>query len=72
MITSVPLGEVITHLKSCGVEPLEGPVPKTGAIGPIESVYFRDPDGNMVEISNYPDVQGGVHEVQAISTSRLG
>ncbi len=54
LITSVPLGEVITHLKSRGVEPLEGPVPKTGALGPIESVYFRDPDGNMVEISNYP------------------
>jgi len=54
LITSVPLSQVIPHLKSCGVEPLEGPVPKTGATGPIESVYFRDPDGNMVEISNYP------------------
>ena len=54
LITSVPVHEVITHLKSCGVEPLEGPVPKTGALGPIESVYFRDPDGNMVEVSNYP------------------
>ena len=30
-----------------------GPVPKTGATGPIRSVYFRDPDGNLVEVSNY-------------------
>lgn len=54
LITSVPLSQFLPHLTSCGVEPLEGPVPKTGAIGPIESVYFRDPDGNMVEVSNYP------------------
>ena len=31
----------------------EGPVPKTGATGPITSVYFRDPDGNLIEVANY-------------------
>jgi catechol 2,3-dioxygenase-like lactoylglutathione lyase family enzyme len=35
------------------VEVLQGPVPRTGARGPILSVYFRDPDGNLVEVSNY-------------------
>jgi len=52
-ITSVPLEQVIDHLRSCGVEIIEGPVPRTGATGPILSVYFRDPDGNLLEISNY-------------------
>ena len=36
-----------------GVEIEAGPVPKTGATGPLISVYFRDPDGNLVEVSNY-------------------
>lgn len=53
LITSVPLGEVIAHLRACGVAILEGPVPRTGACGPIVSVYFRDPDLNLIEVSNY-------------------
>jgi len=53
LITSVPLGEVIAHLGACGVTIELGPVPKTGATGPIRSVYFRDPDGNLVEVSHY-------------------
>jgi catechol 2,3-dioxygenase-like lactoylglutathione lyase family enzyme len=53
LITSVPLGEVIAHLRACGVAILEGPVPRTGARGPIVSVYFRDPDLNLIEVSNY-------------------
>ena len=53
LITSVPLVEVIAHLRACGVPILEGPVPKTGARGPILSVYFRDPDLNLIEVSNY-------------------
>jgi catechol 2,3-dioxygenase-like lactoylglutathione lyase family enzyme len=40
------------HLGSSGVEVLEGPVRCTGAAGLITSVYFRDPDGNLIEISN--------------------
>jgi catechol 2,3-dioxygenase-like lactoylglutathione lyase family enzyme len=55
LITSVPLDEVIEHLHACDVPVLEGPVPRTGARGPIMSVYFRDPDQNLIEVSNYPD-----------------
>lgn len=51
-ITSVPIQQVIEHVKSCQVAILEGPVRRTGARGPIESVYFRDPDGNLIEVSN--------------------
>ena len=51
-ITSVPLPEVINHLSSCNVAVIEGPVLRTGATGPILSVYFRDPDMNLIEVSN--------------------
>jgi catechol 2,3-dioxygenase-like lactoylglutathione lyase family enzyme len=50
-IASVPLDEVIAKLKSSGVKIIEGPVMKTGATGPIRSVYVRDPDLNLIEIS---------------------
>jgi len=50
-VASVPLDEVIRRLAAEAV-PIElGPVPKTGATGPIRSVYVRDPDGNLVEIA---------------------
>ncbi|HSW82568.1 MAG TPA: VOC family protein [Usitatibacter sp.] len=52
-ITETPLAEVISHLKSHGVAIAQGPVEKTGAQGPMMSVYFRDPDGNLIEVSNY-------------------
>lgn len=52
-IASVPLPEVVRHLASCGVTVIEGPVKRTGARGPIVSVYFRDPDMNLIEVSNY-------------------
>jgi catechol 2,3-dioxygenase-like lactoylglutathione lyase family enzyme len=52
-VASVPIPDVITHLASCGVTLLEGPVKRTGARGPMVSVYFRDPDGNLIEVSNY-------------------
>jgi catechol 2,3-dioxygenase-like lactoylglutathione lyase family enzyme len=55
-VTTVPLSEVIEHIHSCGVEILEGPVAKTGAIGSITSIYFRDPDGNFIEVSNYENI----------------
>ena len=54
LVTDVPLERVVEHLASCGVELIEGPVERTGAMGSMESVYFRDPDGNLVEVSNYP------------------
>ena len=51
-LTSVPLPEVQRHLAECGVAVSEGPVRRTGAQGPILSVYFRDPDFNLIEVSN--------------------
>jgi catechol 2,3-dioxygenase-like lactoylglutathione lyase family enzyme len=51
-ITSVPIPEVVSHLNSCNVAVIEGPVQRTGATGPILSVYFRDPDMNLIEVSN--------------------
>ena len=53
LITTTPMAQVIEHLGRCQVEVLEGPVAKTGATGPIESVYFRDPDDNLLEVSRY-------------------
>ncbi len=52
-ITENPLEGVIKELHSLGVVIEEGPVKRTGATGDILSVYLRDPDGNLVEISNY-------------------
>lgn len=53
LITQAPLTEVMAHLKKRGVALLDGPVPRTGAMGPMMSVYFRDPDMNLVEVSKY-------------------
>jgi catechol 2,3-dioxygenase-like lactoylglutathione lyase family enzyme len=50
-IAAIPLTEVIAKLKAASVPVLEGPVMKTGATGKIRSVYVRDPDLNLVEIS---------------------
>ena len=53
-IASTALEEVIETLHEEGIAIIEGPVDKTGALGPMKSVYFRDPDGNLIEVSNYP------------------
>ena len=53
-ITLVPLEDVMARLREEGVAIIEGPVDKTGALGPMKSVYFRDPDGNLIEVSRYP------------------
>lgn len=52
LLTDTPVDEVAEHLDGIGVAIEEGPVRKTGATGPLMSVYFRDPDGNLVEVSN--------------------
>ena len=54
LITRTPLDEVVGNLAANGVEVLQGPVRKTGALGAMDSVYILDPDGNLVEISSYP------------------
>jgi catechol 2,3-dioxygenase-like lactoylglutathione lyase family enzyme len=52
-IASVPLEQVVERLNRAGIKIIEGPVAKTGAKGAIRSVYVRDPDLNLVEISVY-------------------
>jgi catechol 2,3-dioxygenase-like lactoylglutathione lyase family enzyme len=54
-IASSTMDDVIDHVKAAGVTIIEGPVPRTGAIGNMESIYFRDPDGNLIEVSSYPN-----------------
>lgn len=54
-VTNVPISDLINHLSINSVEILEGPVLRTGALGAITSVYFRDPDGNLIELSNYDE-----------------
>jgi catechol 2,3-dioxygenase-like lactoylglutathione lyase family enzyme len=51
-LTNAPVAEVVEHLRINGVEILEGPVRRTGATEPIKSVHFRDPDGNLIEVSS--------------------
>jgi len=52
-IAETPLNEVIAHLQAQQIEIIEGPIERTGAMGKILSVYLRDPDQNLIEISNY-------------------
>jgi len=51
-LTEIPLSEVIEHLQKSNVNIIEGPVRRTGAQGPLLSVYFRDPDLNLIEVAN--------------------
>ncbi len=51
-LTDTPVDAVITHLEALGIDIIQGPVPRTGATGPLMSVYFRDPDGNLLEVAN--------------------
>ena len=54
-ITQTSPQEVMEHLKTCSVAVIEGPVTRTGALGSLISVYFRDPDGNLLEVSSYAE-----------------
>ena len=51
-LSDTPLATWLYHLAACGITVIAGPLPRTGAIGPIESIYLRDPDGNLIEIAN--------------------
>jgi len=55
LIVTEPVNAVLAHLAACGVPVEEGPVMRTGALGAIESVYVRDPDGNLIELARYSD-----------------
>ncbi|MBU0480453.1 MAG: VOC family protein [Proteobacteria bacterium] len=53
LISDTPLATIIAYLRENNVVIIEGPVRRTGAIGSLTSIYFRDPDGNLLEIANY-------------------
>jgi catechol 2,3-dioxygenase-like lactoylglutathione lyase family enzyme len=57
-LTSAPPHKVVAHLKACDVAIEQGPVAKQGARGTLRSVYCRDPDGSLIEISSYEDDAG--------------
>ena len=51
-LSATPVADWVAHFGAQGVAVIEGPVRRTGATGPILSVYIRDPDGNLIEVSN--------------------
>ncbi len=53
LIAALPLDQVIAHLDANGIPIDTGPVPRRGALGPLRSIYVRDPDGNLVEVAEY-------------------
>jgi catechol 2,3-dioxygenase-like lactoylglutathione lyase family enzyme len=53
LLTNEEPTAVVAHLQACGVAIEEGPTPRQGARGTLRSVYCRDPDGNLIEISSY-------------------
>ncbi|EBQ5905564.1 VOC family protein [Salmonella enterica subsp. enterica serovar Newport] len=52
-ITSTPINDVVSEILQAGISIVEGPVERTGATGEIMSIYIKDPDGNLIEISQY-------------------
>ena len=59
LLATVPLDDVVAHLKKVGVALEAGPVPRRGAMGALRSIYFRDPDGNLVEVAEYVEPASG-------------
>lgn len=57
--TALPLDQVLVHLRACQVVVIEGPARRVGALGSIDSLYLRDPDGNLIEIASYAPVPDG-------------
>lgn len=51
-LTDTPVDQFAAHLATLGIEVIEGPVARTGAVGPLLSIYVRDPDANLIEIAN--------------------
>jgi catechol 2,3-dioxygenase-like lactoylglutathione lyase family enzyme len=54
-VVEQPLMDWAEHLEALGVPLVEGPVPRVGALGPMTSIYFRDPDGNLLELASYTE-----------------
>jgi catechol 2,3-dioxygenase-like lactoylglutathione lyase family enzyme len=52
LISQTPLDQWLAHLAAHGVAVELGPVTRTGAVSGLTSIYFRDPDGNLIEVSN--------------------
>ena len=52
-VTTIQPLDIVAHLHECGVAIVEGPAAKVGALGPMTSVYCRDPDGNLIEVATY-------------------
>lgn len=55
LLTDDPIDAVVEGVESAGVEIIAGPVDRTGARGPMTSIYLRDPDDNLVEVASYAD-----------------
>jgi catechol 2,3-dioxygenase-like lactoylglutathione lyase family enzyme len=57
-LTDTPVEQYAAHLASLGIAVIEGPVARTGAVGPLWSIYVRDPDLNLIEIANLKEPHG--------------
>ncbi len=53
-VTAMPLDDVVAHWQAEQVTIVQGPGERQGALGPMRSVYCRDPDGNLIEVASYP------------------